>query len=163
MGDSITKNGKYVAELRKLCNCKVQSYGYSGYSSSKIKQKFYEIDLSQYDMVLFEMGINNIHNVNAIKLDFESVIKKSHSAGLKVVALTLPPFKGYGNWNLTLQNNLIEINKWLKSKPVDLDYVVDIYTPLAHKDESKHSYDGLHPDETGHKIIAKQIIKTIKL
>jgi lysophospholipase L1-like esterase len=163
IGDSITKHGTYANELRKHCKCSVDAFGYVSYSSTKIRKKFEQMDLTGYDIVVFEMGINNIHNVAAIKTDFDSVIERSHRAGLKVVALTLPPFKGYGNWNFKFQNNLVEVNKWIMSKPSGLDYAVDIYKPLSYKDEAIHSYDGLHPDNIGHKIIAEQIIKTIQL
>lgn len=163
IGDSITADGRYVTALRKQCYCNIDAYGYVGFSSTKIRNKFEQIDLKKYDMVIFEMGINNIYNVNAIIVDFRLAAKRAHNAGLKVVALTLPPFKGYISWNIQRQLNLIEVNNWLLSDKSGVDYAVDIYKPLSQNDKSKHSKDGLHPDETGHKIIAQEIINTIKI
>lgn len=159
IGDSITSNGSFIDELKEYDCAK---YGYPGKSSTAILTEFKKLNLSSYQIVIIEAGINNIDNLGRVILDLQSMFDYAKRKKLKVVVLTLVPFKGYPTWTEEKQKNLDFVNLWLKSKPRNVDYVVDIHIQLADENGmQKNSIDFLHPNKLGHKIIGTEIAKVI--
>ena len=161
IGDSITKDGRYVALLKEHCRCEIDSYGFVGYSTTKIRHEFEKIYLRKYRMVIIQMGVNNIYDPKTVKLDFEVMINMAHQNEVKVVVLTIPPFRGYPSWTAQKQKNVMEVNNWLLTRPFSIHAAVNIYSPLQDGGWAKHSSDGLHPNKKGHEIIAEKIYNQV--
>lgn len=160
IGDSITNDGRYVAYYKEGCNCEIDILAFPGYTTSQIIEEFRKVDLNKYELVIFEMGINNVESPDQIKKDFMFVADKIKKEGVKIGVLTLPPFKSYPTWTKEKQQNLIIINSWLKNNFKD-DYVIDIYNVLNINGISAFSEDGLHPNKAGHKKMSEEMEKII--
>jgi lysophospholipase L1-like esterase len=117
--------------------------------------------LASYSTIIVECGINNVDQPQTVMNDLLEIshFAKRENKSVKVIVLTLPPYKGYSSWTPRKQKNLEDINRWiLKSS----DFVgVDIYTPLSDKGRSKYSNDKLHPNKKGHEIMALEILKLL--
>lgn len=160
IGDSITDDGRYVAYYKEGCNCEIDILGFPGYTTSQIREEFTKVDLNMYELVIFEMGINNVEFPDQVKKDFIFVADKSRKGGVEIAVLTLPPFKTYPTWTREKQQSLTIINSWLKND-LKVNYVIDIYNVLNINEISVFSKDGLHPNETGHKKMCKEMEKII--
>lgn len=160
IGDSITAaENNYVDCLQRKTNYKYDKVGYPGQSSTFVKEQFLKMSLSTYNTIIVECGINNVDQPKKVMSDLQDISRfaKRENRNMKVIVLTLPPYKGYSSWTPQKQNNLEEINKWILSNK---EFVgVDIYTPLSDKDQSKYSSDKLHPNKKGHEIMALEILK----
>lgn len=161
IGDSITKDGRYITQLKNTWQCEIDSYGFVGYGSTQIRHEFEKLDLKKYKMVIIQMGINNIYDVKSIKTDFEVMIYQAHKQHLQIVLLTIPPFRGYPSWTKQNQENLMKVNNWILTRPFSVQYAINIYSPLQSDGRSKHSTDRLHPDAKGHEIIADKILSQV--
>lgn len=160
IGDSITAaENNYVDVLRERTPHYYTKSGHPGKSSTFIKDKFLKMRLASYNTIIVECGINNVDQPEVVIEDiFEiSHFAKRENKNMKVIVLTLPPYKGYPTWSIEKQKNIERINSWILSSK---DFIgVDIYTPLSEKDRSKYSADKLHPNKKGHEIMALEVLK----
>jgi lysophospholipase L1-like esterase len=160
IGDSITEDGKYVDVLRDSFDC--TRMGFAGKSSTYIMDRLFQTNISNYDVLIIEAGVNNAYNPDQVIEDLSLMAEFAKSKGLKVVMLTLVPFKGSSKWNDKNLENHAKINKWIRSKPPNVDVVVDIYAVLVDKDgTSKYAADHLHPNKIGHRLMGEAILKQL--
>jgi lysophospholipase L1-like esterase len=160
IGDSITEDGRYVEILKDSFDC--SRMGFAGKSSTYIMERLFNTNLKTYDILVIEAGVNNIYNPNQVFEDLELMAEYGKSKGLKVVMLTLVPVKGYSKFTDENLENHRKINQWIKSKPPNVDVVVDVYALLANKDgTSKYATDKLHPNKIGHQIMGRAILKEL--
>lgn len=167
IGDSITADGGYVKKLQKLCstNYIFDKYGFSGKGTSDIIKHINEkeINLKNYDCVIFLMGVNNIGNVNQVTndLNWAFATSKQMNRYIKVVACTLTPWGGYKTSTMAKQMNTLQVNDlYLMQNPQYADIVVDLWAPLSYVQYLQGRYDsgdGLHPSVEGHERIGELI------
>lgn len=166
IGDSITAwENNYVDILKEKTTYTYKKVGYPGIASGGLLEKFKKMNLKKYQMVIIEVGLNNLNDrndcSNVVIKDIWEMIKIAKNHNLTVVVLTIPPYKGYQTWSTMRQSNLELINKWILAFNNDIIIPVDIYTPLSDNDTQKYTVDKLHPNRKGHEIIADEIIKKI--
>ncbi|GEM_PF-4315802 len=174
IGDSITADNTYVTWLNRLCSkCQFDNYGVNGETTTKIRQRLrvYEgdkrkkqINLAVYNQIIILAGINNITDPETVMRDLQAMYDLAHRYHVRVIALTLPPWKGYHTWSRRKQRNTDSINTWIRSYPRGVDVVVDIYSLL----EDPHTPDmlnrrfqngdKLHPRGDGQYLIARAIL-----
>lgn len=159
VGDSITASPySYVNVLQNKTSHTYSKYGFPGKTSRDINAFIQTKNLTSYSTLIIECGINNVYEPDRIIKDLVEITKhaKQSNPKIKVIVLTLPPYKGYASWSPQYQKNLIKVNNWIMSSK---EFVgVDIYTPLSDKDRSKYSNDKLHPNKKGHEIMAFEIL-----
>lgn len=177
LGDSLTSAG-YPTYLQNLCGSKyvVDNFGVGGNTvemmmnrirknNSKVNNKITATDriigAKDYNYILILGGINNIMPLqcsNVIASDIISSLSnlystiKSYNHGIKIIAVTLTPFGNYIQWTMNTQIKLKKINKWILSKPQNVDYVIDLYSALVvnnYEFNPKLTIDGLHPNADG--------------
>lgn len=162
IGDSITAApNNYVDMLSEKTGYNYVKSGYPGKSSSYIKEKFMKLNLKKYSTVIIECGINNVNEPDVVIHDLKEIshFAKRSNPNIKIIILTLPPYKGFASWTADKQKCLEKINKWILSNKVATG--VDIYTPLSENDKSKYSDDKLHPNKKGHEIMTLQVLKVL--
>lgn len=159
IGDSITANGMFVEYLKGETGMNFKTYGFTGEGTTHILKKLKNIDVSKYDYLIIEAGINNIDNAARVMSDLQEMFHfaKSENPNIKLIVLTIVPFKGYPTWTPKKQENLEKVNSWLLGKPENVDIVVDIYEPMSVNGFQPHSTDGLHPSKKGHRLMADLI------
>jgi lysophospholipase L1-like esterase len=162
-GDSITKNGRYVAKLRSLTT----DYTFDRYSVEGKSSTFFRMVIEKYDGfegvdgIIIQCGVNNIDNPNQIIADFDIIRKIAQKDNVKLYILSIMPFRGYPSWTTQKQKNLEKVNNWLKSQK-DLVYI-DTYSILADENGyNKYSTDHLHPNDDGQDLIGEKINTYLK-
>jgi lysophospholipase L1-like esterase len=102
----------------------------------------------------FQRGISQMHDAVT-------------AAGAKIVHLTPPFFDGAKTQNLAYQDVLVRYSKWLLDQRAAQNWhVVDLNGPMTAFVEEKRrtdpgygfAGDGVHPNDLGHWIMAKQIL-----
>lgn len=158
IGDSITADGRFVDYLNaNVEGINFHKLGFVGKNSSFISRKFQSMNISTYDGVIIEVGINNIDKKYTVIIDIQIMVSLAKSKGLKVIVLTLPPFKGYKTWTPEKQANLEYVNFWILTKMKDADQVINIYADLQYDGYSRYSIDHLHLGKNGNLMLGKQI------
>lgn len=165
IGDSITAwDNNYVDILKTKTTYSYTKAGYPGIASSGLLQKFKKMNLKKYQILIIEVGINNLNDEETcgdyLIKDIKEMITIAKNKNLMVVVLTIPPYKGYETWTQARQNTLEKVNKWIMTSK-EIDQAIDIYTALSDNGKQKYAVDKLHPGKKGHEIIADEILKKI--
>ena len=172
MGNSITAAGYYESYLEFLLGSDwaVINKGISGQWTAEMLARFNKDIIAPGDAeyVIILGGVNDmIHgsgdSTKTIEANLEAMYSMAHNAGIKVVAITLSPFKAYSGWTADRQATLDSVNVWMLAKPANADFVIDGYAKLGNpaKPDSLlpiyDSGDGLHPSVTGSDTLAAAI------
>jgi lysophospholipase L1-like esterase len=67
-------------------------------------------------------------DISWVTTNLSAMYSAARTAGIKVIAITIIPMKGWVGYTELRTQRIKEINAWIKSQPVD--YVIDIYTLL---------------------------------
>ena len=134
------------------------------------------ISATKIQWLIILEGINDIGQIpnadaaaiigNDLIAAYEQMIDKAHAKGIKVYGATLLPFGGSfydADFRETARN---KVNEWIRSSS-RFDAVIDFETALRDPDNPLHllpaadTGDHLHPNETGHRMIAEAIDLTL--
>lgn len=174
IGNSITENWvhlryKFFTENNYICR------GIGGQTSSLLLLRFRQdvIEL-QPKAVVINAGINDIaENTGAYDPDFtfgniKSMGELANANNIKVILSSVLPSNGHG-WRGGIENvpqKIIELNERIKSYAQEKGfYYIDYYTPMKVEDgslKSSYTFDGLHPNEEGYKIMEALVQNAIK-
>lgn len=178
MGDSLTDpkshGGKYLEYLKKKCpKSTFDSYGKGGNMTNQMRKRFARDVLGEggdgskptYSHVIILGGIGDIlSNETALRTsekiqgDLGEMYRLAHDKGVAVVALTIPPWGAFKAYNDARHTMTIEENDWIKSRPANVDRVVDIY-PLLSCGNARDLCDDyawpdkLHWGQKGHDVV----------
>ena len=179
-GDSITHGGGAVSnppsderfDYSSYLPFPVKNLGKSGDTAWALAERFESDVLPFQPQYLFILGgSNSIRGGTTAREVIESldlIKQKCQENGITPIFLTLPPVNPNriervfnqptaDNWQAELQ----QVNTYVKRQP----YYVDIYASLA--DEQgllpvKYAQDGLHPDISGKKVMARAVQAFLK-
>ena len=123
------------------------------------------------DVVIIWGGINDVlfHGtpVSSIEANLQAMHTQAHNAGITVVALYISPFKGYPLRTAGQQATVDSVNAWIGAKAKDVDYRVNIYTPL--EDPSRpdcllaaYDADGTHLTTAGYAVVAGEAYDAVQ-
>lgn len=166
LGDSITASGCSYADKIDADKVALQNMQTSWmYNQIKV------LNLKGYKYLTILGGVNDIAsgtNLETTKNNLKSIYKKAHADGLKVVAITLNPWR-YPSWTPTKHQLTLDLNTWIRNKGENnIDIVVDFYNlatdgqnPSAMKQEfwGTNAKDHLHPNCTAHQALANEILR----
>ncbi|MEX0868002.1 MAG: SGNH/GDSL hydrolase family protein [Pirellulales bacterium] len=223
LGDSITRGGGYVRLIGEELSRrhpgnppKVVNQGRSSETVSNLSEAYHpgrrpclftrldaELAANKPDWVVACYGINdgiyhpfNEERFTAYQAGIESLIKKAHDSGARVILLTPPPFARTGPFPegadaaakqeiVAKANAAAEIKadkdpntfgyrtpyayydevmaryaEWLLTlNDRDNVWVVDVRTPMLARLAETHGGDPIHPNATGHDIMAAAFLK----
>lgn len=171
IGDSLTegyglsKEKAYPAVLEKILkennhNYKVINGGVSGSTTSSAMSRLSWFLRTKPDMIILALGANDGLRgikVEVSKANLEKFIKKCQQEKIKVViaGMQIPP--NYGEeYRKAFQQMYKDIIS--KYKIPSIPFLIE---GVAGKPELNIE-DGIHPNEQGHKIVAKNVYKHIK-
>lgn len=173
LGNSITENWvhlryKFFTENQYICR------GIGGQTSSLLLLRFRSdvIDLHPR-IVVINAGINDIaENTGEYDITFtmgniKSMAQLANANGIKVILSSLLPTNGFG-WRGGIENipeKISELNEQIRSYADENGfYYLDYYTPMKAEDGSfisNYTFDGLHPNEEGYKVMEVIVQKAI--
>lgn len=175
MGDSITNFGYYELKLNSLIGYRwiVQNYGISGNTTTQMLARFNQQIISSglVDYVIIMGGVNDLAgsiNATAIEANLQAMYDMAHNAGIKVIAMTVTPWKNSSSWNSTKQTQTLALNSWIMAMPTNVDYVINTYDLLNNLAGDNgallaayDSGDHIHPNQTGLELIGTTINSSI--
>jgi len=119
-------------------------------------------------------GVNNLPSVgnqegiDKVKNDLEALYKdaRANNPNRIIIAITILPWGKYGTSTAYAKQATLEINKWITSKPANVDLVIDAYPVMespAGSGNMNTSYtgDGLHPEAAGYKVLNDLVYKAL--
>lgn len=116
------------------------------------------------DILLLE-GINDINtgvSANKIIESYKKIINQAHTSGVRIIAGTLLPFKGYSIWSAKKDKVRQKVNHWILTSGA-FDGTVDFAKVLAISGNSEElnpiydSGDHLHPNNAGYKAMGDAV------
>ena len=167
MGDSNTAASyPYFLGVLKSTSGLVINDGVSGDITSQMLVRFADNVTSLSvpgDYVIIMGGENDCgggldHTIPEANL--QSIFDAANVVGLKVVAVTIPPFKNCVYWSAARGVEADYVSAWVRAKPSHVDYVVDIHAAVqdpADHDAINSLYDygdHLHYNAAGYQLIA---------
>jgi gliding motility-associated-like protein len=167
MGDSITQFDEYQSALSSLLNnvFTIVNLGLGSDVTHNMIKRFSEVTNGSGEYVIIMAGVNDIKNgvsSRGVEQNLQTMYNLAHNAGLKVIALTVTPFKGYGKWTSNAQTAEDEVNAWMPGA-ANVDYVIDAYSVLVDPENPNRMLplydrgDHLHPSLKGEIKIAEAI------
>ena len=182
MGDSLSdpksQGGKYLEYLSARCpKSRFDSYGVGGNMVNMMKKRFARDVLGEgaqgtkpkYTHVIVLGGIGDIlsnetahRTATKIESDLSEMYAMAKTRGMKVVALTLPPWGGFKGYDSARHQMTLDVNEWLRKGPADVTVVVDIFPILSCGDANKLCRDYAWPDQLhwgqkGHDVVGKEL------
>lgn len=170
MGDSLTAEGTYVAQLVETLGSywTVENKGIGGHATSSMLSRFTTdvTDNPNIEYVIIWGGINDINSgVSAAttKMNLQAMYDAAHLVGIKVIAVNIAPDKGSGNWTAARQIVKEEVNAWMKDEATNVDYLIDAYAALGDPEDLAALlliYDGgdnIHLSKLGYELVGKLV------
>lgn len=187
MGDSLTDprshGGKYLNYLRERCtNSRFDSYGVGGQMVNQMRKRFARQVLGipaneedpkpKYTHVIILGGINDIcsdesakRTNDKIQADLSAMYRMAHEHGIRVIALTLPPWGGFKRYyNERRAASTHTINRFIREQAltVAVGSVLDIYPILSCGDPEllcdEYGWpDKVHWSAKGHEVVGKAL------
>lgn len=116
------------------------------------------------DIILLE-GVNDINtgaSANKIIEGYKKIINQAHTSGVRVIAGTIPPFKGYPTWSVKKEKVRQKVNHWILTSgafdgTVDFSKVLVASGNLEELNPSYDSGDHLHPNNAGYKAMGNAV------
>ncbi|MBN1302571.1 MAG: SGNH/GDSL hydrolase family protein [Melioribacteraceae bacterium] len=118
-------------------------------------------------LIIFE-GINDIGNAgqrgvgNKLIDAFSQMIRSAHSKGIIVFGATLLPMKGSSYFSVSNEAERMIVNNWIRNSG-EFDDVIDLDKALRSPADTlsmrpeADTGDHLHPNESGHRMIAEAV------
>lgn len=166
LGDSLTADGTYVTELNALLGApwSVRNRGIGGNTTAQMLARLNTQALNAGDAEYLVVlgGINDIvlgATAEAIESNLQAIYTAAHAAGLRVVAVTLTPYKTSVAWTSGGQAVLDAVNAWILNTATYVDYHVNAYAVLEDPNAADtllaaYDYgDHLHLSTTGYQLL----------
>ncbi|MBI4738626.1 DUF2272 domain-containing protein [Candidatus Woesearchaeota archaeon] len=146
-------------------------YAYVGKHVPTMKADFDSVLLGSHSDIVIMGGINDLAGgagAQKIQEGLADMYARAKAKGMRVIALTTTPWKGYGTatsvgWTEKKYVEQQELNNWILSKPANVDVAVDVFAALDDPANSgamrpeAGSVDKIHPGINGLHLIADAI------
>lgn len=167
---------KIVGRYLKRHNVQVINRAISGNKVNDLLSRFEKDFVNcRPDYIFLLIGVNDTwHNypnqkaTSVFKEEYDLLLRKIKQE-INVPVVILEPFIiGYKENYTCMRSDLLEkVDEIRKlAKKYNCEYIAfenDFATILIHEDEELYSREGIHPLEKGYKLMAKKIIKNIKI
>jgi len=191
IGDSLTDvrvgGGRYLGALARRCPLsRFDAYGVGGQRTNHMRWRFLEDVFGvgaarraakpAYTHVIVLGGINDLSaapttgvGLHDIQRNLTFMYQAARARGVKVVALTLPPW-GYAPGRDLRPEVTRLLNRWILSLPTAgaVDFAVDIHPLLSCGDADAlcdrfriRPDDAVHWNEAGHEVVAEALVRAV--
>lgn len=170
VGDSISVTASYTYPTvlqNSYAFSNVDSFATtSAQTSAMITQLNNNVIGHGYKGVIVLGGVNDIaagQSSSTIQNNLNTIYSTAKANGLEVVAIPILPWGCYPTSSPTKMATTKSINQWIQANS-NVDYFIDIYNSMVVANDCMNpSYtdDGLHPNPTGHQLIAQAIAQAL--
>lgn len=170
-GTSLTYAGTYEDTLSTMlgANWYVDNKGVGGNTTAQMLSRLDAevIHSGDAEYLIVEGGINDITGgVSALVIEsnLQAIYTATAAAipSIKVIAVTIAPFKGSAYWSAAKQLKIDSVNTWIMTVATGINYKIDLYTAL---EDTRPDYlnpiyaasDSLHLSVSGYKKMGTTI------
>ena len=167
IGDSITAGAtSYAYRLKKIYTTDIIAK--NGKQTGWMWQRIANKDLKGYTHLIILGGVNDISSATPLattESNLTKIYQKAKNSNLKVVGITLSPWKGWPSWSTNNHNKTLQLSSWIQSQSID--YKIDFYSLVKDPNDAEKlapqydSTDHLHPNATAHDALYNKIIQTV--
>jgi hypothetical protein len=150
LGDSITANGGYGDDLKRhLPGWKFDNFGVVNNKTGQMNGRLHTtggsvdtrtVDLTKYKTLILLGGVNDIASglsVSSIEKNLSAMYDRADAADVRVIPMTVAPWKGYPTWTTTNQAKTEQLNAWIRAEAKRRGYpLVDLADALSAKNDS---------------------------
>jgi lysophospholipase L1-like esterase len=136
IGDSLTAAGYYETELTALLGSQftVVNKGISGNTTSGMLNRF-TTDVLNHDpdFSVIWGGVNDIRlgiPLATTESNLQSMYTQAHDAGIKVIAISMSPWKATSGWTVGQQVSTDSLHDWIMNTASNIDYRIEVYSLL---------------------------------
>jgi lysophospholipase L1-like esterase len=169
IGDSITAHPRSYAHALKalMPDTSIAASGYPGQGARFIRQHLAPLlRAHRPDTLIVLAGVNDLASGRSfahITEHLAGMYQEARSAGVRtIVAITVLPWAGYQGGRRFNRARWVQLNDWIRMQPglvvVDADSMGDDQARLWPGSSS----DGIHPNETGHAMLARLIHQRLR-
>jgi hypothetical protein len=137
-------------------------FAYVCKQTAQMKNDFSAVLAQNPQTVVILGGTNDLSSdFEAVRTNLLDMYRMAHARGMRVVALTLPPYKSAANREASALENLRRLNNWiLTESPADVK--VNIYNDLVTPgtDDANPGLFGrdlIHPNQQGKDVMARDV------
>jgi lysophospholipase L1-like esterase len=190
MGDSITSSGVFPDKVGRMLGAGWMAHncGVSGESTVEMVRRFRRdvIERDGAHTVVVLGGVNDVRRrtnppdeeskyfwtTDSIKMRLQKMYTDAHRAGIKVVAVTILPFRGstsmtpHESWSAEKQSTVDDVNNWIMHTAIDIDTRIDAYGALGDPTDPSRllplydAGDHLHLSDSGYTALASIVYKS---
>lgn len=172
VGVGAASDGTVAARLGNALDASVENYAKSGAVTSEIATQFSKAKLDHYDVVLIQIGANDIirfHSVDATDEDLRAALDTITKKSGHVVLLTAgkvgeaPFFPRLFGWLWTRRAAQVRTQFMAASTAYGVAYV-DLYNgpdPFKKDPQRYYAPDGLHLTADGYRVWAEQVEQVV--
>jgi lysophospholipase L1-like esterase len=171
VGDSITYGGGSYARLLKSRHQTV-IIAKNGVQTGWMLRRLRETNLHGFTHLIVFGGGNDINcgHLAQAGRNLLDMYRLGKLAGLKVVAVTHHPWRGWPSWTPTKHEQTMALNWWIRERAsAVIDGVADFYGLVRDPDYPQrlaplygNGADGLHPNSFAHQLLFKEMLKIIR-
>jgi hypothetical protein len=191
IGDSLTDfrsgGGKYLRRLRELCpESRFDSYGIGGQRTDHMRWRLSQNLFGRgtpwsprpsYTHVIILGGVNDLAaasprsaRIRRIQKNLAGMYQTARARGVRVVAVTLPPWGRLRGVRDARASATLELNQWIleQARSGAVDHAVDIHGSLSCGDRDflcpknrRFANDHVHWGAAGHSIVADALHREV--
>ncbi len=183
IGDSLSDpkahGGKYLTYLSSHCKLsRFDAWGKGGNMVSQMKKRFARdilgeggVERPKYSHLVVLGGIADIgsnetagRTLEKIQTDLSAMYRMAHDKGITVIALTIPPWGAYYEYNDERHRMMLAMNDWIRKKPEPVSHVVDVFPKLVCKERelcAEFASDKIHWNKKGHDLVGQMLLEQI--
>lgn len=173
VGDSITAAAPYRQALEARCpgtrfTNAPGAYAFPGKSSRQMLADFETPLGAGHDVLVLLGGVNNNGEPGQVKADLGAMYDRARDRGVKLVAVTIMPYKGYPSWRPANGEHVRAIDAWIREQAAAGRFsgLVDafaLFSDPADPDAARPGWtsDRLHPNATGYAALAEAVVTAL--
>lgn len=166
LGDSNTEfNPSYADVLKSNCSqMQMVKEGHSGKNAKFLWELIENRNLQSegFTDIIVWAGVNNVANA---KEYLEKIYNKANQSGIRVIAVTITPWEGYGNWSAENQVTTNQVDNWIRGGAggsIGNGVIIDVYKTFEDPNNAdalnpEYARDKVHLNATGQQELAKII------
>lgn len=183
IGDSLTDpksgGGHYLTYLAERCKqSRFDSYGKGGNMVSQMRRRFARDVLGEggekrpaYTHLIVLGGIADIgssetanRTVEKIQEDLSAMYRMASDKGMKVIALTIPPWGAWPTYNDDRHAMMLAMNTWIRSPPAHVAHATDVFPKLVCEGRKlcpQYASDKIHWNQKGHEVVGSLLLSEV--
>jgi hypothetical protein len=168
VGDSLTAaNGSYARQLSKQYDAQIIAR--TGNTTSWMYRQLVGKDLSRFTHLIVLGGVNDINQGHRPEIYLDKIYRLGKLANLRVVAITMSPWKGWSSWSIWKHHQTMVLNGWITRQlggPADVvvdfcSFVKNLFDGQSLDLKYGLGTDRLHPNRRAQELLFLKVVESL--